>query len=123
MHAIFSGEPLHLRSDGTFTRDYIYVSDVVSAYLFLQDRVGETKGEVFNIAGDTTTTVLHLITQVEEICHVKIPYVIDNTQKNEIPHQHLNWEKIKTSGWKPSYTLENGLKLTYEWYRKIYETF
>ncbi len=118
MRAMATGEPLHLRSDGTFIRDYVYVDDVVSAYLFLLSHAKEILGEVFNVASDTSSTVVHLITQAERVFNIKIPYVIDNTQKNEIPSQHLRWDKIKTLGWKPVFTLENGLKLTYEWYRK-----
>lgn len=117
MKAAITGEHLHLRSDGTFIRDYVYVGDVVSAYLFLEGRVSDVIGEVFNIASDTSFSVLNLIKKIEQILKVHIPYVIDNTQKNEIPHQHLNWDKIRKLGWKPAYSLEKGLKETYEWYK------
>ncbi len=121
MHAVVTGETLHLRSDGTFVRDYVYVDDVVSAYLFLEEHMDTCAGEVFNIASFTSLSVLHLIKESEKCLSVHIPYVIDNTQKNEIPSQHLSWDKMKKLGWKPLYSFEKGLKLTYEWYKKTYK--
>lgn len=118
MQTIMTGKPIHLRSDGTFVRDYVYVADVVSAYLFLEHELATIAGQVFNIASETTSTVIELIERAEKVLHMKVPYVIDNTQKNEIPHQHLSWEKIQKLGWKPKYSLEKGLKETYEWYKK-----
>jgi CDP-glucose 4,6-dehydratase len=118
MHAALTGEPLHLRSDGTFVRDYIYVDDVVRAYIFLMDRVPSIVGNVYNIASDTLLSVLDVIEHAKKILGIDIPYVIDNTQKNEIPTQHLDWTKIHTLGWSPLYSFKEGLMHTYEWYKK-----
>ncbi len=118
MHAALTGETLRLRSDGTFMRDYVYVSDVVSAYIFLDDHADGIKGEVFNIAGDTNISVRDLIKRAEKILNISVPYKIDNNQKNEIPSQHLNWKKIKELGWKSEYSLEKGLQETYDWYKQ-----
>ena len=112
-----TGEVLPIRSDGTFVRDYVYVRDVVSAYLFLIEQVEAQSGTVFNVASDTSVSVIDLIKKAQTILGVKIPYRVLNSQKNEIPYQHLNWEKIRTLGWKPEYSLSQGLKETYEWYR------
>ncbi len=117
MHTAITGQPLHLRSDGTFIRDYVYVNDVVSAYIFLMNRVSQLSGNVYNIASDTSLSVLALIEKAKTILGVDIPYVIDNTQKNEIPKQHLDWTKMRKLGWQPTCSLEKGLKETYDWYR------
>ena len=117
MQTVMTGKPLHLRSDGTFVRDYVYVGDVVTAYLFLEHEADKISGQVFNIASNTSSTVVDLIKKAENILSVKIPYVVDNSQKNEIPRQHLSWEKMRKLGWKPTYSLEKGLKETYTWYK------
>lgn len=118
MHAVSRGEELLLRSDGSFIRDYVYVRDVVDAYLYLTDHFDVAAGEAFNIASETTVSVIDLIKHAEKILGVKIPYRITNTQKNEIPYQHLDWSKMARLGWKPGYTLEMGLLETLGWYRK-----
>lgn len=114
MRTAVTGQTLHVRSDGTFIRDYVYVKDVVAAYAFL---LGTDRG-IFNVSSDTSISVVSLIEEAQKILGKKIPYVIDNVQKNEIPHQHLDWSKIQSLGWKPAHSLEQGLLATFEWYKK-----
>jgi len=109
MQYALSGEELPIRSDGTFVRDYVYVKDVVDAYLFLIEHFDNASGQAFNIASDTSLSVLKLLESAERILSTKIRYSIKNTQKNEIPSQHLNWSKIAALGWRPSFSLEMGL--------------
>lgn len=118
MQYALSGEELPIRSDGTFVRDYVYVKDVVDAYLFLLEHFDNASGQAFNIASDTSLSVLKLLESAERILSTKIRYSIKNTQKNEIPSQHLNWSKIAKLGWRPSFSLEMGLLETYGWYKK-----
>ena len=53
---VLEGKPPLLRSDGTFTRDYLYVEDVVDAYLTLAQRVNQpgVRGEAFNFSPRAT---------------------------------------------------------------------
>ena len=118
MQCVLEGKELPIRSDGTFVRDYVYVGDVVEAYLYLIDHFEKASGEAFNIASDTSLSVLKLIENAERILSTKIRYSIKNTQKNEIPSQHLNWSKISAIGWRPNFSLEMGLLETFGWYKK-----
>ncbi len=118
MKCAIDGSELPIRSDGTFIRDYVYVGDVVDAYLFLIEHFDECTGEAFNIASDTSVSVLQLIEHAERILGTNIRYSIKNTQKNEIPNQHLNWSKIASRGWRPSFSLEKGILETFEWYKE-----
>jgi CDP-glucose 4,6-dehydratase len=118
MQSIFSKEKLILRSDGTFIRDYVYVGDVVSGYIFLLDHFENANGQAFNLSSDESVSVIALIKKSQKILRKKIRYEIQNTQVNEIPYQHLSYDKIKKLGWKPKYTLRKGLTLTYKWYKK-----
>lgn len=118
MHSATTGEELPIRSNGKFVRDYVYVGDVVSAYLFLLDHFDRVSGQAYNIASDVSLSVIDLIKQSEKILKTRIRYAIHNTQKNEIPSQHLDWSKIATLGWKPKFTLEMGLLESYSWYKK-----
>ncbi len=113
-----TGEPIRLRSDGTFVRDYVYVGDVVAAYLFLLSKMPSICGEVFNISCDTTLSVVDLMKTSKKILGTPIPFVVENSQKNEIPYQHLDYGKVTKLGWKPRWTFEQGLKETYQWYKK-----
>jgi CDP-glucose 4,6-dehydratase len=118
MRSMVTGKELRLRSNGTFVRDYVYVGDVIDAYLFLHKHFGNAKGEAYNIASDTSVSVLGLIAQSEKFLKTRIRYSIQDTQKNEIPYQHVDWSKIGKLGWKPQCSLEMGLLETYRWYKR-----
>ncbi len=122
MKAIFDKEVLHLRSDGTFVRDYVYVGDIVSAYMWILDHFDLVRGEALNVASDTSVSVLDLIKKSKSILHKPIRYSIDKTEVNEITYQHLSYEKIKKLGWRPHISLKQGLTQTYKWYKKYSRT-
>ncbi len=117
MQAAITGEKLIIRSDGTYVRDFIYVKDVVDAYLFLLTNFERVRDEAYNIAAGQKMSVLELVKLTEKALKKKIKYQIANSTKNEILRQELNWEKIKKLGWKPKYTLRKGLAHTWKWYK------
>ncbi len=119
MKAIIRKEKLVVRSDGTYIRDYVYVKDVVSGYLFLLKHLDKAKGEAFNLSSNNSYSVIDLIRQTEKILKRKIPYRIENSAQNEIPYQHLNTAKINNLGWKPTHSLKTTLPLVLRWYKSI----
>ncbi len=118
--AVIKKKPIKLRSDGSYIRDYLFVKDVVAAYVLLLSRIDSIKGEAFNFSSNDTLSVLKVISIIEKVLSKKIPYTILNTAKNEIPYQHLNDTKAKRLGWKNHSTLESRFKETLEWYRVFY---
>lgn len=117
--AIIKHEPLLVRSDGKYIRDYLYVKDVVAGYQFLLKNLPKTKGEAFNFSSKDTLSVLALIHKTEKILQTKIDYKIINTAKNEIPYQHLNDTKVKKLGWKNTYSLQQVLPEILKWYKYV----
>ncbi len=118
LKAIIKNEVLEIRSDGKFVRDYIYVKDVAEGYLNLAENIEETKGQAFNFSAGYNYSVLDLVNKIEQVVGKKCELKILNNQKNEIPFQSLNFEKVqKTLGWTAKYTLEQGIAETFEWYK------
>jgi len=110
---------LLIRSDGKFTRDYVYVDDIVDGYLLLAEKIQELNlsGEAFNFSGENPITVIELVNKIFKIIHKKPNYRILNQSKYEIKEQYLSARKArKTLYWKPRYDLEEGLKKAIEWY-------
>lgn len=116
MKTIVTGEKLELRSDGTNVRDYIYVKDVVSAYIFLMDNMNKTSGNTYNISSTYSYSVLAMIKQAERILRKKVQYRVTNNAINEIPYQHLDCTKITALGWQPQGDLDSSIQKTYDWY-------
>jgi CDP-glucose 4,6-dehydratase len=110
-----------IRSNGKIRRDFIYVEDAVAAYMALAEAMteGALMGATFNFGSDTPRTILDVVRAIVELAgrpHLQ-PIVLDSVQ-DEIPEQYLSSEKARTQlGWKPKYSLEDGLRETLVWYR------
>lgn len=114
-----------IRSNGKFTRDYIYVDDIVDAYLILADTIvweRSLRGQAINFGADKSLTVLEVAHEILKSTE-KIWLVpeIQNRSKFEIPHQHLNWEWAKELGWVPKTDFVSGIELSKLWYQEYYE--
>ena len=112
-----------LRSDGTFTRDYVYVLDVVEAYLLLARRAGEAgvRGEGFNFSPERPVSVLEITRKLRELLGRTDlePEILDRARA-EIRDQYLDAGKAHARlGWSPRYTLDQGLAETIDWYRRF----
>lgn len=126
IRAILRGEPPPIRSDGSPVREYLYVEDAVSGYLALASQMDrkEVVGRAFNIGTDKPQTVLEVVNALIKASGRKgIKPRILNTAKHEIPEQSLDSTDAKRIlGWKPAYTLEQGLKKTWTWYQDHFGT-
>ena len=115
---------LIIRSDGKFTRDYIYVDDIVSGYLILAAKMDKLKlyGEAFNFSNENPISVLDLVNLILKINGKgKLNYEIKNEAEKEIRHQYLSANKAKKMlKWKPEHSLEEGLEKTIAWYQNYF---
>ncbi len=109
-----------IRSDGKFTRDYIYVEDVAEAYLTLGENLHrqEVRGEAFNFAPNSPYSVLEVVEALRLLmnCHHLQPKIL-STASGEIREQSLSYKKaFDVLNWKPKFSLEEGLRRTIPWY-------
>lgn len=118
-NAIISKKVLKIRSNGKYTRDYVYVKDVVSAYIFLLKNFDKNAGQAFNVSSQESYSVLDLVRQTQKTLKVKIPYTILNSARHEIVVQHLNDKKIRALGWKSKYKFDEKIREILEWYRNL----
>lgn len=114
---VLTGEQLIIRSNGKLIRDYIYVQDVVTGYIFLLQHNKTLHGEAFNLSTNDSYSVIDLIKKAEKILRAKIPYKIVNDAVNEIPVQRINYNKILKLGWRPTHSIKHGVLETIAWYR------
>lgn len=115
------GEAPVLRSDGQFTRDFLYVEEAARAHLLLAERLASDtslRGEAFNFSHGVEITVLRLVQGILALMGSKLAPVIASTAKAEIEHMRLDTAKAKALlGWQPELDFEAGLRRTIGWYR------
>jgi CDP-glucose 4,6-dehydratase len=121
IRSVLRGQRPIVRSDGTFVRDYFYVEDGAAAYMLLAEALArrpELIGEPFNFSNESPVTVLDLVQTILESLGCNLTPDIRNEASNEIREQYLSAEKARRFlGWRPLFTLDEGLKRTIEWYR------
>ncbi len=123
IRSLLRGERPIIRSDGQYVRDYIYVKDVALAYLRVAEGLSDSTldGEAFNFSPESRLSVLELVRKITELMDCgHLPPDIRNTARGEIRSQYLSSEKaFRLLKWKPSHTLESGLRETIAWYREF----
>jgi CDP-glucose 4,6-dehydratase len=124
IRSVLRGQRPIIRSDGQYVRDYFYIEDGAAAYILLAEKLGQNpslSSEAFNFSNETPLSVLELVERILQLMVSKSKPIIRNEASNEIRQQYLNAEKArKVLGWKPLFTLDEGLKTTIEWYRKFF---
>ena len=113
-----------IRSDGKSTRDYVFVDDVVDAYLklFKQLKISKDKLKIYNVSSKFNYSVLEIVNMIlKKMNNTKLKPIILNNSKQELNFQRLNYSKIqKKLGWKPKTDIGIGIKKTIDWYVKFY---
>lgn len=119
------GESPIIRSDGTYIRDYFYVEDAALAYMMLAEKMAANPdicGEAFNFSNEIQINVLDVTRQILNLMGRDDlePTILDQADK-EIQHQYLSAEKAHSVlGWKPEFSLDDGLKRTIGWYQSFF---
>lgn len=115
-----------IRSDGKFTRDYIYVKDAANAYILLAENLytsKATRGQAFNFSYESPMSAIDVVTKISTLVdgfNLK-PKILDQAS-NEIPHQFLSSEKSHAIlKWAPNYTFDSGMRETLIWYKSFFE--
>jgi CDP-glucose 4,6-dehydratase len=122
IRSVLRNERPVIRSDGTLIRDFIYVEDVVSAYLALAEGLAADPGlagEAFNFSNENPLTARQIVDRLLKLMGSDLEPVVLNEATNEIPRQYLDSEKARRAlGWRPAFGLDEGLRRTIAWYRK-----
>ncbi len=123
--SVLRNEPPVIRSDGTPTRDYLYVRDGALAYLLLAEAIRQRAiaGEAFNFSYELPLTAGEMVDRILALMgRTDLKPVIRDEATNEIPHQYLSSRRAReVLEWQPAFGLDQGLKDTIAWYRQYAE--
>ena len=116
------------RSNGLMVRDFLYVEDVSNLYILIAQELSinkSIKGEIFNAGSNLPINIKSLVSIIYKLLknNSELERIINEMDGKEtvgeIFHQHMSYEKVfQFFGWKPNHSLEQGIKLSIDWYDK-----
>ena len=119
--AIFAGKMLNgeqptINGDGNQTRDYVYVGDVVRANMLA---LSYNQSALFNVGTGVETTVNELFSHLRSLTQCKFQEHHGPAKQGEQQRSVIDSSLLgNTFGWKPSVTLQEGLRLTVDYFKQ-----
>jgi UDP-glucose 4-epimerase len=109
-HHLYTDKAPTLYGQGSPTRDYVYVADVVSALLSASGRSG-----TYNVATQVETDVAGVWSGLAEAAGKQITPQLADLRPGELKHSCLDVSLAERElGWRPEVQIADGLALTYE---------
>ena len=100
--------------DGSAMREFLHVDDLAEACFTCMKYYDSP--EPINVGTGEDVTIKELAETIANIVGYDNLINWDTSKPNGTPRKVLNVDKIKTLGWEPKISLEEGIKSTYEWY-------
>ncbi len=112
------GEPITVYGDGSQTRSFCYIEDLVEGIYRLSMKEG-IEGEVFNLGNPEEYTVLELAELIKELTGSGSEIVFKERPVDDPDRRRPDITKAKeVLGWEPRTSVIEGLRKTVEWFRK-----
>jgi len=105
-----------LWGDGSAMREFLHVDDLAEAcYVCMQNY--DEAGHI-NVGTGEDVTIKELAETIADVIGYDCDINWDTTKPNGTPRKVMNVDRIKALGWEPKISLREGIKSTYEWYKK-----
>jgi UDP-glucose 4-epimerase len=116
--AVLQGRPPVIYGDGTQTRDFTYVSNVVQANLLACDR-GDAVGHALNIACGQSVSLLQLLDLINRLLGTQIQPLFQAERPGDVKHSLADITQARTLlAYSPEVDLERGLAYTIRYFQQ-----
>ena len=102
--------------DGTPTREFILSDDLADAAVFLMNNYDSS--ETINIGTGNDISIKELAEIIKRHVGYEGEILWDTTKPNGTPKRQVDTSKLDNLGWKPKTSLDEGLKITIDWFLK-----
>ena len=106
---------------GTPTREFMFSDDLANACLFLMENYNSS--DIINVGIDNEITIKDLAEKIKKFVGFNGEIIWDTTKPDGQPRRTVCYDKLLKLGWKPKYSLDEGLKLTINWFNNNREKF
>lgn len=118
---IIEKKPITIFGDGSQTRDFTYIDDVIEATYSAM--TNGKAGEIYNVGGGNQRILKEVLPELGKITGSEVPIRWEEKQKGDVLHTHASIEKaMEEIDYAPKIQLEDGLKEEWNWIQKIYSS-
>lgn len=115
---ISCAESITLWGSGTPRREFVFSEDVVEASLFAMQRADHFENRHYNIGSGVDYSIQELAASIAKTVGYEGKVVWDTSKPDGVPQKLLDSSSFLSFGWKPTVSIEEGLRKTYEWYQR-----
>jgi len=115
---ISDGKPIPVFGDGSTSRDYTFIDDIISGVMMALDRCD--KYRIYNLGGSSPVTLATLIEQIERAVGKKA--IIDRkpAQPGDVERTFADLTRSKAElGYAPKTSIDQGIRRFVSWYNEI----
>ena len=117
LHQALKNETIEIWGDGSVVRDYVYIGDVVDAFLKAMEYKGNPR--IFNIGSGRGCSVNELLTIIESLCEQPVHRIYKAGRPLDVPKNVLDISRARESlSWQPRTSFRDGLMKTLDWMKK-----
>ena len=110
-----SGNPVQLWGTGSPKREFLHVDDLAKAVVVLLEKYNEN--EHINVGTGEDVTIKELATIIAAATGFTGETQWDSSKPDGTPRKVMDVSRMKSLGWKPAISLEQGIAQTVEWYQ------
>ena len=117
------GNPCDVFGDGTQSRDFCYIDNVIQANILAATTDGQNTNHVYNVGCDGNTSLLDLHEKLKDRVSIKFPEASKLSPRHtdprpgDVKHSQAAIKKISSRlGYKPSHDVDTGLSKTVDWF-------
>lgn len=124
--AALLGKPITIYGDGKQVRDVLHVADLARAFELAVEKIGDVRGQVFNIGGGpkNVMAILEVFPLLERFLGQPVPRTHGDWRPGDQPVYVSDIAKAKKIlGWLPTITAHDGVRQLFEWCKAHTEIF
>lgn len=112
--SLISNKNPYIFGDGSQTRDFVYVKDVVRANILALDSLDN---DIYNVATNEEVSIKQVLNLISSELNLEVSAEYGEERVGDIKNSYMTYEKInKISSWKPEYSIKDGIKETVKYY-------
>jgi UDP-glucose 4-epimerase len=116
--ALLQGQPLPIFGDGQQSRDFTHIDNVVYGNILAMEAPG-VAGQVLNLANGSRTSLLQLVSYLEELTGQRAQVTFLPARPGDVPHSQADVTRARELlGFAPQVDVKQGLRRTLDYYRQ-----